>query len=279
MTMLTSADLRPLLSAEGIDCFGLLPLSACRVTRGYLLERAGIAPDGGSVIMLALPYRAPGEAGANISRYAIPMDYHHAVVDLFARLTAALSARFPGAKFAGFADHSPIDERHAAAASGLGVLGDHGLIITERYASYVFLAEIVTDLPTDAVPCEIRTCAHCGACRAACPVDLDWQRCLSALTQKKGALTDEEKAAILAHGCAWGCDICQEACPHTRRALAAGTLCAALPCFRTARIPHLTAAMVEGMDDDTFSRRAYAWRGRQTILRNLRLLEGEEKQP
>lgn len=42
--------------------------------------------------------------------------------------------------------------------------------------------------------------------------------------------------------------------------------------------PHyrLTAAAVEAMDDDAFARRAYAWRGRQTILRNLRLLEGDK---
>lgn len=165
MTTLTCADLRPLLLAEGIGCFGLLPLPACRITRKYLLARAGLSPTEGSVIMLALPYRMPDEEEANISRYAIPADYHHVVKEIFARLTAALSAQWPEAKFAGFADHSPIDERHAAACAGLGVIGDHGLIITERYASYVFLAEIVTSLPTDEKPAEVRTCAHCRACR------------------------------------------------------------------------------------------------------------------
>ena len=268
MANLTLDAVRPLLAAEGIDCAGLVPLAACRVTRAYLLARAGLPAGAGSVIMLALPYRAAGETDANLSAYAIPPDYHHIAAALFARLIPALEAHFPGAKFAGFADHSPIDERHAAAIAGLGVIGDNGLIITKRYGTYVFLAELITDLPTDAAPGEIGTCAHCGACRAACPVGLDWSRCLSALTQKKGELTADEAAALIAHGSVWGCDICQNACPHNRAAV-----CAPLPAFTADRIPHLTAAIVEAMDDDTFARRAYAWRGRAVILRNLRLME------
>ncbi len=261
---------RPLLAAEGIDCAGLVPLAVCRVTRAYLLDRVGLSAAGGSVLMLALPYRAAGEETANLSAYAIPPDYHHIAAALFARLIPALEAHFPGAHFAGFADHSPIDERHAAALAGLGIIGDNGLIITPRYGSYVFLAELITDLPTDAQPGEVGTCAHCGACRTACPVGFDRARCLSALTQKKGELTAEETALIAAHGSVWGCDICQAACPHNRAAV-----CAPMPAFAADRIPRLTAAMVEAMDDDAFARRAYAWRGRAVILRNLRLMEAK----
>lgn len=268
MSHLTPDALRPMLAAESVDCAGIVPLTACRLTRTYLLNRAGLSTDRGSVILFALPYRAPGEKDANLSCYAIPPDYHHIAAALFARLIPALKARFPGAKFAGFADHSPIDERHAAAIAGLGIIGDNGLLITERYGTYVFLAEIITDLPTDVQPGEIRTCAHCGACRAACPVGMDHTRCLSALTQKKGELTAEEADLIRANGSVWGCDICQTACPHNRTAL-----CAPLPPFTADRIPHLTSSIVEAMDDGTFARRAYAWRDRAVILRNLRLME------
>lgn len=278
MSQISLDAVRPLLAAEGIDCAALLPLAACRITRAYLLERAGITPAAeGSVLMLALPYRSPDEAPPNISQYAIPPDYHAVTAALFRRLLPALSRYWPGAKFAGFADHSPIDERHAAAAAGLGIIGDHGLLITERYSSYVFLCEIITDLPTDTKAGEICTCTHCGACRAACPVALDSTRCLSALTQKKGELTEEEAAALVAHGSAWGCDLCQEACPHTRLALRTGALYTSIPAFAADRIPQLTVAAIEAMDDDTFSRRAYAWRGRAVILRNLRLLEGKKR--
>ncbi len=267
----------PLLNDEKIDCFGILPLSFCRITREYLLSRAKInSLTEGSVLMLALPYRREDDEPPNLSQYAIPPDYHAIADEICARIILRLRTLFPTAVFAAFADHSPIDERHAAAAAGLGVLGDHGLLITERYASYVFLAEIITDLPTDAQPGKIAFCPHCGACSAVCPVSLDRTECLSALTQKKGMLTPEEQNAIIAHGSAWGCDRCQEACPYTRRALESGTIFSPIPAFSADRIPHLTAAAVEGMTDDEFSRRAYAWRGREVILRNLRLLEKKE---
>jgi len=273
MLRFTAENLQPILSAHRLDTAGLLPLSACRITQGYLLARAGLSADEGSVVMLALPYAMPDtadEADRNISRYAVPCDYHHIAKDILGRLIEELRRDWPGANFAAFADHSPIDERHAAAAAGLGMLGDHGLIITPHYASYVFLAEIITDLPTDAQPQIPQTCSHCGACRAACPVGLDKARCLSALTQKKGELSPDEQTALREGGLVWGCDRCQEVCPHARRA--APTPLAA---FRQDRLHRLTAAEIEAMDDQTFSRRAYAWRGRAVILRNLRLLEKE----
>lgn len=263
---------RPALAAEGITCAGIVPLSACRLTRSYLLERAGLPTASGSVLMMALPYRAEDEESANLSAYAIPPDYHGVASALFARLIPSLASAFPGARLAGFSDHAPIDERHAAAIAGLGVIGDNGLLITQRYGSYVFLAEVITDLPTDALPGEVKGCAHCGACRAACPVGLDHSRCLSALTQKKGELTPEEAEQIIAHGSAWGCDICQNVCPYNR-----GALCAPLPAFTADRIPRLSTARIEAMDDAAFARRAYAWRGRAVILRNLRLLEEAAK--
>lgn len=262
---------RHILAVEGIECAGIVPLSACRITKPYLLDRAGLPTAAGSVLIMALPYRAADEETGNLSAYAIPPDYHRVAADLFARLIPSFEAIFPGARFAGFADHAPIDERHAAAIAGLGLVGDNGLIITSQYGSYVFLAEMITDLPTDAQPGEIQPCAHCGACRTACPVGLDRTRCLSALTQKKGELTAEEAAQIIAGGSVWGCDICQSACPHNRHAA-----CTPLSGFAADRIPHLTVAAAETMDDAEFSRRAYAWRGRAVILRNLHLFETNE---
>ena len=97
---------------------------------------------------------------------------------------------------------------------------------------------------------------------------------MSALTQKKGALTAAEAATIRAHGSAWGCDLCQEACPHTGHADFSP-----LPAFLADRIPYLTAAQIEAMHDDAFPRRAYAWRGRAGILRNLRLLKEKTHVP
>ena len=100
--------------------------------------------------------------------------------------------------------------------------------------------------------------------------------CLSALTQKKGALTDEEQHALRALGSAWGCDVCQEVCPHTRAAIASGSIFSPIPFFSEQALPHLTLDALDEMDDKAFSERAYAWRGRETVRRNLILLEEHE---
>lgn len=255
--------------SEAIDAFGLLPISACRVARPELLLRGGpFAPR--SVLLFLVPYyTGPAE---NLSLYAVSRDYHIYMRDLTERLTARLTADHPGASFRSFADHSPIDERHAAAAAGLGILGDNGLLIHPRYGSLVFIGEIFSDLPApDNTPVyPITTCEHCGACRRACPTGaLTGQGdCLSELTQRKGELAPEAFELMRRHRTVWGCDLCQTACPHTRRAMREGRV-TPIGFFHRERITHLTAAELALMSDETFKTRAFSWRGRRTVERNL----------
>ena len=41
-------------------------------------------------------------------------------------------------------------------------------------------------------------------------------RCLSALTQRRGALSPQEAALVQKNGMLWGCDECQRCCPENR---------------------------------------------------------------
>lgn len=259
--------IQKLLNEEGIVLFAPVPLHDCRILRPYLLSRVGI--DDGTAILFAVPYRGEDTGEQNLSAYAIPRDYHLYFKQLFAKLLPGLSERFPEQRFVGFSDHSPIDEVHAASLAGLGVIGDHGLLLTESYSSFVFLGEIITDAVLPTVSHPINGCRHCGACRNACPVGLDKSRCLSALTQKKGDLSEEEQTALRAHPLVWGCDICQNVCPYTSQAHRAGTLYQIPAFFREYRLPHLTVDLLDRMDDNDFAERAYAWRGRSVIRRNL----------
>ncbi|MBR6726844.1 MAG: DUF1730 domain-containing protein [Clostridia bacterium] len=267
-----------LLREQGITLCAPLSLEHCRITRPYLLERAGITS--GTAFLLAVPYYTTecDDPTRNISSYAVARDYHGFFEELFAALLPRLRAAFPQNRFVGFADHSPIAETEAAARAGLGAIGCNHLLLTEDYGSYVFVGEIITDALLDAPGTAPRRCAACGACRAACPVGLDTAACRSALTQKKGALSEGEQADLLTHGLAWGCDRCQEVCPVNRRAKQRGSIYSPIAFFGEQTRPHLTAAALAAMSEAEFAARAYSWRGRAAILRNLELLEKGEPQ-
>jgi epoxyqueuosine reductase len=261
-----------ILQKNHIDCFAPISLSDCRLTRPYLLERAGI--KNGTAVMMAIPYftRACMDPDRNISAYAVSRDYHLFFKHLFADILPQLRERFPTYRFEGFADHSPIAECEAAARAGLGVIGQNHLLITERYSSYVFLGEIITNAEFPCKTRDILECEGCGACKAACPIERCGV-CFSALTQKKGALTEHEANMLREQGLAWGCDLCQESCPHTRRAIATGTILSPIPFFSKQTASHVTQASINDMSDEEFGMRAYSWRGRDTLLRNLKIIE------
>ena len=259
-----------------IDLFAPIPLSDCKVQREYLLEREGI--QSGTVIMLAIPYftKACQDPNRNLSCYAISKDYHGFFKSLYAELLPLLKDAFPNNRFAGFADHSPICEVDAAARAGLGIIGKNHLLITEKYSSFVFLGCLITDAMLDCKSHEPKFCENCGACIKACPAS-NTSDCLSALTQKKGALSEEECLKIVRHGSVWGCDICQLICPHTINAIKQKTIFSPIPYFEEDALSHLTVGRLDEMSDDEFLSRAYSWRGKDTIRRNLLLIE-ESKQ-
>lgn len=286
MLSLTVLDL--IRSAAGLDC-GALPLSLCRIQRPYLLTKAGLDADGdGTACLLVVPYvmaKDVDDPARNVSLYAVPRDYHLYFRELSDSLLPALQAAFPAHRFALFADHSPIAEVEAAARAGLGVIGCNGLLLTPAWGSFVFLAEVITDAPWEVVtgtaPAVVptappMTCAACGQCLRACPGRCgegdDRRTCLSALTQKKGDLTADEVAALTAHPLVWGCDTCQTACPNNRSIIERG-MDTPIPFFREQRIIKIDSQALQRMDDQAFAERAYAWRGRAVIERNLHIKE------
>jgi len=269
--------LKKALSDFGIDLVAGMPVSKCKIVRPYKLKHAGFDEDAPlSVIVFAIPYYTKQDR-RNISAYAVSRDYHMFAKQLFDTIIPKMQHDFPSNRFAGFVDNSPISEVHAAAMAGLGVIGDNMMLITEKYSSYVFLGEIITDFPlSDNGNYEIKLCEHCGRCRATCPMG-EIGECLSALTQKKGDLTEQEKGYILKYGSAWGCDICQEVCPHTLRAIQLGTIYSPIDFFKHDATPHLTSHDILSMSEERFAERAYSWRGRNTILRNLKMMEESKK--
>ena len=279
-------DLTSYLKDYGIELSGALPLSCCHLRKPYLLKREGLDlsdPSALFVCLFAVPYltREADRSDRNLSAYAVPRDYHLFFSQLYEELLPRLRKDFRGHRFAAFVDHSPIDEISAAVDAGLGVRGKNHLLLTNRYSSYVFLGEIITTLPLRPTPTPLspdqRVCHDCGACQNACPMTKGGGICRSALTQKKGTLSEEEYAFLSRFPSVWGCDVCQEVCPYTTSARMRGTIYTDIPFFKEQPIAHLTLSALDSMSDDTFAARAYAWRGRDTIRRNLLMRQAFDK--
>ena len=263
---------------KNVEFFSLIPLKRCKILKSYLLEKNGFN-ENDNVIVFLIPYRSE-ITPVNLTVYASVLDYHGYVDMLKAELTEYVKENYPTGRFCVFADHSPIDEVHAACISGLGFIGDNGLLINEKYSSFVFLAECVTDLSPAELGIEyapdisVKECLHCGACAKKCPCGCigdnanSKSECLSAITQKKKDLNDGEIKLMLENGSIWGCDICQNACPYTKN-----SSFTPIEYFKTDVITVLDRGVLDGLDDNEFHLRPFAWRGRDVIARNVDIYE------
>jgi epoxyqueuosine reductase len=155
-----------------------------------------------------------------IARYARGRDYHEVMKKRLHRVADTLRERFPGATFRSFVDTAPVLEREYAARAGLGWTGKHTLLIEPRLGSYLLLGGVFTTL--DLTPATEIVTDHCGTCTRcidACPTNaitpysVDATRCLSYLTiEHRGPI--EEQFHRATGDWVYGCDICQEVCPH-----------------------------------------------------------------
>lgn len=260
----------------GVHGLRAVPFSSCTVKKQYLVDRLAFKPA--SVFIGVIPYYSAEakEMKRSVSLYAVPRDYHIFAKEAADKLIPEAEKLYPGKSFAAFCDHSPIDEVRAAACAGLGIIGKNGLLITPDFSSFVFIFELLSDAEPDTVPLSAGSCENCGACLAACPAGLEKSACLSLISQKKGGLNEAEISALKKNACVWGCDVCQLVCPHTSEAEEKGTLHLVPDFFREKLLPCPDAESVENKED--FACRAYSWRGRDTILRNVEIIKDTYKE-
>ena len=224
-----------------------------------------------SIVVTLFPYYLGEEAYAdsNISRYAVVPDYNDFMRLFLQQAAAKLKETSPQEEFEAFCGNSPLPEVAAAECAGLGTRGRNGLLLTERYGSWVFIGEIITTMVLPHDSNMLRLCDGCDLCIRACPTGalqadgFHADLCLSAITQQKKPLTPEQEAMIRKTGCAWGCDICQKACPKNVGA------------EKTEIRLFLEGAKMRAEHDDDLQGRAYGWRGKNVIERNLKLLDEE----
>ncbi len=203
---------------------------------GYLERHADLRADprrvlagARSILLVADQYARRGErdpdlpsAHGRIARYARGRDYHRVMKRRLHALADALRPRYPGAEFRAFVDTAPILEREHAARAGLGWIGKHTLLIHPARGSWLLLGGILStaDLrpsdPPRPFPDHCGTCTRCiDACptRAITPYSVDASRCIAYLTIERRAPIDPEFFPAIGP-LIFGCDICQEVCPH-----------------------------------------------------------------
>ncbi len=111
-----------------------------------------------------------------------------------------------------------LAEKPIAQRAGVGWYGKHGIIITERFGSWVVLGEIITELELDTDECLQRDCDDCTICIDSCPTKaivspyvIDRTKCLQFISERpiKVPLDFREVWGDKLYGCS----ICQEICP------------------------------------------------------------------
>ena len=187
------------------------------------------------IITMGINYHAvplsPTNSGHRplISRYALARDYHLLLKEKLRQLTAELTESL-GRPFRSFpaVDTSPLMEKPLAARSGIGWQGKNTLLINDRFGSWIFLAELLTDLDLTPDTPAANRCGSCRACIDACPTgalsepgQLDARKCISYLTvEHKGEFTPAIVETIRSFkgtsGYLFGCDICQQVCPFNQ---------------------------------------------------------------
>ncbi|MCS7173246.1 MAG: tRNA epoxyqueuosine(34) reductase QueG [Armatimonadetes bacterium] len=179
-----------------------------------------------SVIVVGLAYRwdasepEDDRLRGRVSCYAWGEDYHRVLERRLRQLCADL--RSHGARLARpYVDTGPTLDRAWAQRAGIGWFGKNTLILTRTgHGSYVFLGEVFTDLALEPDPPAQGSCGACRICLDRCPTGaivapyvVDARRCISYLTIEHRGWIPRELRPLLGTW-VFGCDICQEVCPH-----------------------------------------------------------------
>ncbi len=236
-----------------------------------------------SIIVCAFPYYSGEYENSNLSKYCYGKDYHIVAREYLQNICDYISSKIDGFEYKIFVDNGPLVDRYLAYLSGIGYFGINNNIITDKYGSYVFIGYIISnfeflqDKPLD------KTCIKCNKCVKYCPgnailgnYELNPKRCLSYMTQKKEELTDDEENMIQNNKNIFGCDICQDVCPHN-----INTPITYIKEFRENNIINLNYDEISEISNKEFKRRywdrSFSWRGKKIIKRNMDIISKKPK--
>jgi epoxyqueuosine reductase len=186
-------------------------------------------PEVRSLICLALNYYTPQQHSqeqnhGKISRYAWGRDYHKVLSKKLKALSQWLESQGEQIQTRYYVDTGPVQDKVWAQRAGIGWIAKNGNLITRNYGSWVFLGEILTNLPLEPDRPHSAHCGTCSRCLSACPTQaivspyvVDANRCIAYHTIENRAVTLPTEIAKNLQGWVAGCDICQDVCPWNQR--------------------------------------------------------------
>lgn len=190
------------------------------------LDPTKLVQDSKSVVSLLLNYY-PSETqedtdAPKISKYAYGMDYHFVIKDKLKQLLQFIQEEIGEVSGRAFVDSAPVLDKAWAAKSGLGWIGKHSNLLTQKVGSFYFIAELIIDLELEYDSPVTDHCGSCTACIDACPTQaivepyvVDGSKCISYFTIE---LKNEIPTHLQGQFDDWmfGCDVCQDVCPWNR---------------------------------------------------------------
>lgn len=178
-----------------------------------------------SVISLLLNYYPKEkqiDGSYKLSKYAYGTDYHFVIKEKLKELLGFMQTEIGEIEGRAFVDSAPVLDKAWAAKSGLGWIGKHSNLLTQKAGSFYFVAELIVDLELEYDSPTTDHCGTCTACIDACPTEaiiqpyvVDGSKCISYLTiELKDNLPLEFKGKM--DDWMFGCDVCQDVCPWNR---------------------------------------------------------------
>lgn len=228
------------------------------------------------------PRSEPGAYRGMLARSAWGQDYHHVLAERMRRLEAFIKERVPDARTESMTDTGVLVDRAVAERAGIGWVGKNCSVITPEYGSWVYLGDMITNIPFPPDKPVTEDCGSCTKCLDACPTgalvgpgQLNATRCISFLTQTKGTLDDEYKVKL--GNRLYGCDTCQVVCPKNKGMHWPhhAELTPDPEIVKPLLVPILSMSNKEFKE--AFGTSAAAWRGKKPIQRNAIIALGNFK--
>ncbi len=177
--------------------------------------------------------QASNSSDVKIASYALGfngLDYHVALGNSLEKVKSEIAKTHPHIVFKTAIDMHPVFDRDLAYKAGLGWFGKNSMLINRKEGSYFMIASLLLSEAIINKPQVVLESDHCGTCTRcieACPTDaidgenrtINASLCISTHTIEYFAKKEIAGYDLKMPNEVFGCDICQDVCPHNVKLL------------------------------------------------------------